>query len=125
VVVAIPGKTMSLPAGVTEETRAIRPCHKFEGHTDTVMDVIHVSGGHRMMTGSQDGSLRVWDLQSGKQIGNDWRDGGGAVYVIGLSPNGKKVTSGSSDGAVRLWDVDTGKVIAKWLGHTRNAFSVC
>jgi WD40 repeat protein len=125
VVVAIPGKTMSLPAAVTEETRAIRPCHKFEGHTKAVTDVIHVSGGHRMMTSSWDGSLRVWDLQSGKQVGNDWRDGGGAVYAIGLSPDGKKVASGSRDGAVRLWDVDTGKVIAKWVGHTGIALSVC
>jgi WD40 repeat protein len=78
-----------------------------------------------MMTGSWDGSLRVWDLQSGKQIGNDWRDEGGRVYVIALSPDGKKVASGSGDGAVRLWDVDTGKVIAKWVGHTRNAYCVC
>jgi WD40 repeat protein len=123
VVVAIPGKTMSLPAAVTEETRAIRPCHKFEGHTETVADVIHVPGGHRIMTGSRDGSLRVWDLQSGKQIGNDWRDGENEVYVIGLSPDGKKVASGSDDGAVRLWDVETGKVIAKW--HTGIAYCVC
>jgi WD40 repeat protein len=75
VVVTIPGKAMRLPAAATEETRAIRPCHKFEGHTEGVTDVIHVAGGHRMMTCSWDGSLRVWDLQSGKQIGNDWRDG--------------------------------------------------
>jgi WD40 repeat protein len=74
-----------------------------------VVDVIHVPGGHRMMTSSMDGSLRVWDLQSGKQIGNDWRDGGGRVYVVGLSLGGKTVASGSDDGAVRLWDVDTGK----------------
>jgi hypothetical protein len=125
VVVEISGRAMSLPAAVTEETRAIRPCHKFQGHTGVVAGVIHMPGGHRMTTSSSDGSLRAWDLQSGKQIGNDWRDGGGAVYVIGLSPDGKKVASGSGDGAVRLWDVDTGKVIAKWVGHTRNAFSVC
>jgi WD40 repeat protein len=116
---------MHLPAAVTEETRAIRPCHKFEGHTGVVPGVIHVPGGHRMMTSSWDGSLRVWDLHSGKQIGNNWQDGGSAVHVIGLSPDGKKVASGSDDGAVRLWDVDTGKVIAKWVGHTRGAFFVC
>jgi WD40 repeat protein len=116
---------MSFPAAVTEEARAIRPCHKFEGHTDAVAGVVHVLGGHRMMTGSLDGSLRVWDLQSGKQIGNDWQDGESAVYVVGLSPDGKKVASGSGDGAVRLWDVDTEKVIAKWVGHTRIAYCVC
>jgi WD40 repeat protein len=90
-----------------------------------VTDVIHVPGGHRMITGSSDGSLRVWDLQSGKQIGNDWQDWESEVYAIALSPDGKKVASGSEDGAVRLWDVDTGKVIAKWVGHTQEAYCVC
>jgi WD40 repeat protein len=113
VVVAITGKTMSLPAAVTEETRAIRPCHKFEGHTEAVADVIHVPGGHRIMTGSRDGSLRVWDLQSRKQIGNDWQDGGIAVDVIRFSPDGKKVASGSVDGAVRCTSfAPDGKLLA-------------
>ena len=35
-VVAIPGETMSLAAAVMEETHAIRPCRKFEGHTHDV-----------------------------------------------------------------------------------------
>src|ERR1700709_816559 len=110
---------MSLPAGVTQVTRVIRPCGKFEGHTGLVDGAIHLPGGQRMMTCSEDGSLRVWDLQSEQQMGNDWRDGESAVYAIGLSPDGKKVVSGSADGTTRLWDVDTGKVVAKLTGHTR------
>jgi hypothetical protein len=49
-----PGETMSAPAAVTQETRAIRPYRKFEGHTNPVAGVIHLPGGHRMMTGSWD-----------------------------------------------------------------------
>jgi WD40 repeat protein len=116
---------MLLPAAVTQETRAIRPYRKFEGHTVRVSGVIHLPGGHQMMTCSWDGSLRVWDLQSGKQIGNDWRDGEGGVTTIALSPGGKKIVSGSSDGAMRLWDVDTGMAIAELTGHTSRVYSVC
>jgi WD40 repeat protein len=65
-------------------------------------------------------------LQSGKQIGNDWRDGESTfTATIALSPDGKKVASGSDDGVVRLWDIDTGKVIATWTGHTKYIVSVC
>jgi WD40 repeat protein len=86
---------MSLPAAVTQETRAIRPCHKFEGHASEISGVIHLPGRQRIMTCSDDGSLRVWDLQSGTQIGNDWRDGESGVTTIALSPGGKKIVSGS------------------------------
>jgi WD40 repeat protein len=67
----------------------------------------------------------VWNSKSGKQIGDDWRDGDIAVWSIALSPDGKKVVSGGLDGAVRLWDIDTCKVIKKWTGHTRAVASVC
>jgi WD40 repeat protein len=125
VVVAIPGETMSLPVAVTQERGAITPCRTFEGHTKAVTGVVHLPGGHRMTTCSIDGSLRVWDLQNGKQIGNDWRDGKSYVTTIALSPDGKKVASGSDDGAVRLWDVETGKVLAKWTGHESRISSAC
>jgi WD40 repeat protein len=116
---------MSLPAAVTEEIRAIRPFRKFEGHTDEVRGVIHLSGEQRIITCSVDGSLRVWNLQTGKQIGNDWRDGESSVITIALSLDGKKVVSGSGDGVVRLWDVDMGKVIAKWTGHNSGVWCIC
>src|ERR1700710_2515390 len=116
---------MSLPAAAAQVTRVIRPCGKFEGHTVAVRGGIRLPGGQQMMTCSEDGSLRVWDLQSKQQMGIDWRDGESAVYAIGLSPDGKKVVSGSADGTTRLWDVDTGKVVAKLTGHTRYVNSVC
>jgi WD40 repeat protein len=64
-------------------------------------------------------------LQTGKQIGNDWRDGESSVVTIALSLDGKKVVSGSDDAAVRLWDVDMGKVIAKWTGHNGGVLNIC
>ena len=80
-----------------------------------------------MITCSEDGSVRLWDLESGAQIGEDWRDGANesGVFAISLSPNGKIVASGSSDGTVRLWDVERPKVIAKWAGHIQGVKSLC
>jgi len=77
-----------------------------------------------MMTCSDDGSLAVWNLQTGKNIAN-WQDGESGVNSIALSVDGKKVVSGSDDFAVRLWNMETGKVIAKWTGHTQRVWSVC
>ncbi|KAG2102281.1 WD40-repeat-containing domain protein [Suillus discolor] len=116
---------MSLGRVKRKEASAITPCQKFEGHTDCVYGTINLPGGQRIMTCSWDGSLRVWNLKSGKQIGDEWRDGESEVLTIALSPDGKKVVSGSEDGGVRLWDMDTGKVIGRWMGHTDRVNSVC
>ena len=96
------------------------------GHTDLVTGVAHLPNRRRIITCSDDGSLRLWDLKSGVQIGNDWRDDGKEeVWNISLSPNGKTVASGSGDGRVRLWDVETKKVVATWTGHIDIVRSLC
>ncbi|KAG2746040.1 WD40 repeat-like protein [Suillus brevipes Sb2] len=116
---------MASPISKMKETSVITHRQKFEGHTKIVWGAIHLPGGQRIITCSSDGSLRVWNSKSGKQIGDDWRDGDSAVWSIVLSPDGKKVVSGSEDGAVRLWDIETCKVVKKWTGHTSIVTSVC
>jgi WD40 repeat protein len=117
--------SICLPAAMVQKTQVIMPHRKFEGHTHWVVNVIHLRRRQQIMTCSNDGSLRVWDVKSGKQIGEDWRDEGAAMNTIALSPDGKRAVSGSDDGAVRLWDIDTGKVIAKWMGHAIGVTSLC
>ena len=94
------------------------------GHTMEVYDAVYLRDG-QYITCSRDGSLRLWNQESGAQIGNDLRDGAGGVRTIALSPGGKVIAAGSEDGTVRLWDMETGKVIAKWTGHTKGVRSVC
>ena len=109
-----------------KKTSGIKPRQTMRGHTDDVSGVVHLPNGRSIITCSRDGSLRRWDLESGAQIGDDWRDEGdeAQVWCIALSPNGKTIASGSNDGTVRLWDVETEKVIAKWAGHTNTVWSV-
>lgn len=87
----------------------IMPHKKFKGHIDFVHTAMHL-GGEQIMTCSADGSLRVWNLKTGKRIGDDWSDGDNAVWTIALFLDGKEVVSGSEDG-VGLWDVENGETI--------------
>jgi WD40 repeat protein len=97
------------------------------GHTGYVRGVAHLPGGQRIITCSYDGSLRLWDLESSAQIGDEWREEGDemAVMTMALSPNGKTLASGSYGGTVRVWDIETRKVIAKWEVHPEGAVLVC
>ncbi|KAG2101366.1 WD40-repeat-containing domain protein [Suillus discolor] len=118
---------MSCTAANVKKTLAVTPCKTMRGHTGTVRGVAHLPGGHHIITCSADGSLRLWDLKSGAQIGSEWRDDGDEVAIIemSLSPTGKTIASGSSNGTVRLWDVETGKVVVKWKGHASFVGPVC
>ncbi|KAG2341135.1 WD40 repeat-like protein [Suillus weaverae] len=118
---------MSSPAAHMRKKSAVTPRKTMRGHTGWVRGVAHLPDAQRIITCSSDGSLRLWDLKSGAQIGDEWRDEGDEAQVstMALSPNGKTLASGSNDGTVRLWDVETGKVVVKWKGHTRLVMSVC
>ena len=115
---------MSVPDTSAEmkNTSEIQPYQTMRGHTDFVQGVAHLHDGRHIVTSSRDGSLRLWDRESGAQIGNDWRDA--SVRNIALSPNGMTLASGGHNGMV-LWDVETKKVIAKWTGHISCVDSVC
>ncbi|KAG2740747.1 WD40 repeat-like protein [Suillus brevipes Sb2] len=112
----------------TSKMPVIMPRQTMRGHTKEVRGVVHLPGERQIITYSIDGSLRLWDLENGTQIGEDWRNGINidAVWSMALSPNGKMIATGSGVyDDKRLWDVETRKVIAKWEGHTGAAFALC
>jgi WD40 repeat protein len=118
---------MSPPPLEMKKTSAVTPRKTMRGHTGYIFGVVHLPGRQRIITCSKDGSLRLWELENGAQIGDEWRDEGDKAEfrTIALSPNGKTLASGSNDGTVRLWDVETGKVVVKWKGHSDIVMSVC
>jgi WD40 repeat protein len=63
--------------------------------------------GRHLVTGGDDGTVRVWDTQSGiehlRLHGHQH-----PVSSVAFSPNGVHVVSGSSDGTVRVWDLRSG-----------------
>jgi WD40 repeat protein len=92
-----------------------------------VNDVVHIPDGQRIITGSDDGLIRVWDLESGGEIGDRWQvdDYPIAVKSLALSPNCLTLASGYKNGTMKLWDIGTGKMIIKWTAHTDEIRSMC
>lgn len=80
--------------------------------------------GRTALTGaSQDGTLTLFDLQTGEVIR---RFAGHAAHVneIAFSSDGQRALSAADDGAVILWDVATGEPIHRLEGHTGFVSSV-
>jgi serine/threonine-protein kinase len=65
--------------------------------------------GKRLVSASQDGTLKVWDLDGAPEPVWSWTNKN-AFYCAAFSPDGKRV-AGSLSGLVKLWDAETGKVV--------------
>ncbi|HEY9600008.1 MAG TPA: WD40 repeat domain-containing protein, partial [Allocoleopsis sp.] len=94
-------------------------------HTQDVNSVAFSPDGKRIVSGSGDKTVRLWDATTGKPIGQPLTGHKDFVYSVAFSPDGKRIVSGSRDKTVRLWDATTGKLIGQPLtGHEEAVSSV-
>ena len=74
--------------------------------------------GKRIVTASEDKTARLWDAETGKQIGAPLVGHEDGVTSAAFSPDGKRIVTASADKTARLWDAETGKQIgAPLVGH--------
>ena len=55
-----------------------------------------------------DATVKIWDAETGLQIGKSLVGHTGIVNSVSFSPDGKKIVSASVDGTIRIWDAGTG-----------------
>ncbi|ROO51273.1 WD40 repeat protein [Micromonospora sp. Llam0] len=92
------------------------------GHPDGVNAVAAFpgpDGQHRIVTGSGDRSVRVWDLASGDQLAElAGHPGGVRAVAVFPGPDGRhRIVSGCDGGSVRVWDSASGDQLAELAGH--------
>jgi WD40 repeat protein len=76
-------------------------------HRGSVTDLSISADGNRLLSASEDGSLRLWDLASGKLIRNF--DGvQEPVYFVRFIRQGTGILSSGNSGTVMEWDVQSG-----------------
>src|SRR5262249_11186463 len=73
--------------------------------------------GKTIITGSRDGTVRVWNAGTGKALrvltGHE-----GEVLALAITQDGKRVASASRDTTVRLWDPATGQAVSQIKPNT-------
>jgi WD40 repeat protein len=81
----------------------------FRGHTDEVLSVSFSPDGTRIVSGSWDSTIWLWDAATGKPSGEPFRGHTDPVSSVSFSPDGTRIVSGSQDSSIRLWNATIGQ----------------
>ncbi|XP_071109247.1 WD repeat-containing protein 5-like isoform X2 [Haliotis cracherodii] len=96
---------------------------EYPDHSDIVNDL--VVDGRILVTASRDTTLKVWDLEEGRQLRNLGGHTGSVTtvfllseqasqksgYLAGKPPHHRLVISGSTDCSFKIWDIATGAIL--------------
>jgi WD40 repeat protein len=94
-----------------------------EGHTDEVNSVAFSSDGLLIVSGSDDKTVRIWNVLSGAVV-HTLRGHTNWVTSVAFSSDSLRIVSGSDDCTVRIWDVGSGVVLHALEGHMGYVLSV-
>ncbi|CAD8099983.1 unnamed protein product [Paramecium sonneborni] len=106
------------------ENLQINELNKIEGHTNCVYSVCFSPDGNTLASGSEDYSVRLWDVKTGQQKAK-LNGHSESVRSVCFSPDGTILGSSSTDSSIRLWYAQDGKQKAKLDGHNGTVWSIC
>ena len=89
-----------------------------KGHSDWVWSVAFSPDGRRIVSGSNDKTIRVWDAETGEEVVGPLKGHSDLVWSVAFSPDGRRIVSGSSDKTIRVWDAETGEKVVEPLRAT-------
>ena len=81
--------------------------HEMLGHCGWVSSVSFDVTGSRIVSGSDDNTVRVWDVATGACV-QTLEGHSDAVSSVSFDNTGSRIVSGSDDKTVRVWDVAMG-----------------
>jgi WD40 repeat protein len=83
------------------------------GYSDSVNGVALNGDGRRAVSASDDHTLKVWDVDSGREV-RTLEGHSDSVNGVALSGDGRRAVSASRDHTLKVWDVDSGKVLTSF-----------
>jgi WD40 repeat protein/serine/threonine protein kinase len=86
------------------------------GHAGPVAAVAMSSDGRLAVSASADGSVRLWDVDAGKEV-RQYEGAVGEMKAVALSADGRRILAGGPEGAW-TWDVDDVAPLKKMLRRT-------
>ena len=93
------------------------------GDSTSVNPVAISPDGKTLAIGSEDGTIKLWDLQTGV-LRNTLKGHTASIYAIAFSPDGQSVASGSADESIKIWNPGTGKLLRTLSGRLKGISAI-
>src|SRR5207302_5942126 len=89
---------------------------RMAGHESWVTSLVLLPDGKRLLSGSWDGTVRVWDVETAKELAV-LEAHESKIYAVAVSPDGKRAASAGGNGEVFVWNLEDNSQVARLEGH--------
>ncbi|KES04102.1 hypothetical protein BU52_27020 [Streptomyces toyocaensis] len=112
---ALAGGTSGTLQLVSMSDASVRQLHG--GDASFVWSVCFGADGRRALSGHGNGTIHLWDVDSGRLLRTLHGPRGADVLSLAMSEDGRFALSGAADHKVRHWDLGTGRCLRTYTGH--------
>ncbi len=100
-----------------QPAEAPKPLFELPGHSQPVTSLAAIGKGEKLLSGSKDGSLKTWDVVTGKA--DKSMSHGTPIEAVAVRADGKRFVSVSSNNTARIWNAEDQKQISEVKGDLR------
>jgi WD40 repeat protein len=95
----------------------------FTGHSSSIWSVAVTPDGEQVISGSQDGTLKIWNLKTGILV-DTIAAHNGSVNAVSIIPDGSHIISGSYDNTLKVWNLKTRGLVHTLTGHASSVNAI-
>ena len=95
-----------------------QPWLVISAHDTGIWKLAYLPDGRRVVTGSDGGTVKVWNLESGEQEGTSMEHKKG-ILDLAVTRDGKNIVSSDVDGKIKVWDVESHELVKEWTHPDR------
>ena len=88
-------------------------------HDVAISRLAYLPDGRRVVIGFRDGTVKVWNVESGEQEGTSMKHATGILTGLAVTRDGTKIISSDLDGKVKVWDVNSHEMVKGWTHPKR------
>jgi WD40 repeat protein len=92
-----------------------------EAHSTGVSGLAVAPDGKRAVSASSDNTLKVWDLETGREL-RTLKGHSLPVIGVAVTSNGKRAVSASFDNTLKVWELESGRELRTLKGHSQGVY---